>query len=150
MRNIGDKIIYKNEVCTIEEILPNFLNNTDYYRLTPLRDKNLLMSVPANSKSIKNVLSKEEAEELINRIPEVDAITDDPKNIENHFKELFKSDNNLDLIRIIKTTYNKPNEISIDNKYFSKAENLLYNSLSIALNIPFEECKKNILQKMEE
>ena len=101
------------------------------------------------------IISFEEANKLIKRIPKIDPIEDiNEKNLETKYKEMLNTGIHENLIRIIKTTYLR-NERRINNKkkisekddtYFKLAEKYLYNELSISLNMTVEEVKKHIFE----
>lgn len=155
MYKINDYVIYKKDVCIIKDIRENKLNGTTYYVMTPLDDESLIIDTPTNNKLgfIRDVMTKDKALELINKIPSIEPILDiDDKKLELKYKELLNTHNYEDIIRIIKTTYLR-NENRINNKrkisekdkiYFNLAEKYLYNELSISLNMTRSEVKDYI------
>ena len=114
MYKVGDLVVNKNNICRIEDILHNYIKNEDYYLLIPIDDKSLKLKVPINS-SIRSLISKEDIEKLIIRIPNIDPLSLDERSIENEYKKLYLSGKHEDLIKIIKTTYLRNNE-RIKNK----------------------------------
>lgn len=157
MYQINDKIIYKRDVCTIKEIKKNFYKETDYYCISPIIDSTLTINIPVDTPLIKDILTKKEALTIIESIPNVEPINSDDKSLENIYKELLSTTDELDLVKIIKTTYLR-NKKRIDtgkkigdkdDTYFKKAENYLYTSLSISLNMSYDECKNFIIEKLE-
>lgn len=156
MYKVGDFVVYKRDVCEVVEIKESYFKGLDYYTLIPVIDKTLKIEIPIDSKLVRNIISKEEVEEIINNIPSIEIIETDNKLIENEYKRLLNSDKYEDLIKIIKTAYlrNKGREeekkrISDKDKfYFEKAEKLLYNEFSIALNMNFEETKEYVVSKV--
>ena len=162
---IGLKIIifkkYKKDVCKVKEIRKNKMNNSDYYILVPIEDKSLIIDVPVDNKFgyIKDIMTKEEANELINKIPSIELISvSNDKYIEKEYKNLIYSGTKEDLIKIIKTTYlrndkrikNNRKKSERDDKYFNLAEKYLYNELSISLNMSFDDTKKFIINKVSQ
>ena len=157
----NDYLVYKKDVCKVKEIKKNKLNGLDYYILVPIDDDSLIIDVPTDNRMgyIKDIITKEEAEKLINSIPQIEPLSNiEDKNIENRYKNLIYNGTREDLIKIIKTTYLR-NEERIKNKkrisdkdlnYFNKAEKYLYNELSIALNMSFDETKDYIISKVKE
>lgn len=157
MYQINDKIIYKRDICIIKEIKKNFYKETDYYCISPIIDPTLTINIPVDTPLIKDILTKKEALTIIESIPKVELIDSDDKLLENLYKELLSTDDELDLVKIIKTTYLR-NKKRIDtgkkirdkdDTYFKKAENYLYTSLSISLNMSYDECKNYIIDKLE-
>lgn len=152
----GEYLVYKREVCQVEEIKEKYRNNVDYYLLIPIDDKSLKIQIPVESPLIRNLLTKEEIIKIINEIPDIGIIECNDKIIENEYKKLLYSESHQDLIKIIKTTYLR-NKQRIDNNkkigekdkyYFDKAEKLLYNEFSFGLNMSVEEVREYIKQNI--
>ena len=158
MFNVNDYLVYKRDVCQVKEIKE--INNEEYYALMPLRDKSLSILVPTNNKMgyIRKIISKEEAEELINSILDVDVLDNmDDKYIDKTYKELINNGNLKDLIRIIKTAYLR-NENRLksnkkvsdkDKSYFDMAEEYLYTEMSIALGKSYEDTKNYVISSVD-
>lgn len=153
MYKINDYIIYKRDVCIIKELKENYIKGKDYYRISPVNDTSLVINVPTDNPYIIELPSKEEAQKIIESIPQVEEIKSDEKSLENMYKELLATENLLDLVKIIKTTYlrnlkRKESGKKIgdkDDSYFKKAEKYLYSTLSIPLNMTYTECKNYII-----
>lgn len=145
-------IVYERNVCEIVEIKKNYIRGVDYYILRPLNDCSLKISVPVNSKLIRDVISKEKAFEIINNIKNID-IFEKEKLIENEYKKLLDTGDLNDLVKIIKTTFlrnkerivNKKKISEKDDEYFNKAEMYLYTELGIALNMKNDDVKNYII-----
>lgn len=161
MYKANDYLVYKKDVCKVKEIKKNKLNGLDYYILVPIDDDSLIIDVPTDNRMgyIKDIITKKEAEKLINSIPQIEPLSNiEDKYIENRYKDLIYNGTREDLIRIIKTTYlrneertkNKKKISDKDFNYFNKAEKYLYNELSIALNMSFDETKNYIISKVKE
>lgn len=149
-------IIYERDVCIIEKVMKKYIKGIDYFILRPLNDKTLKISVPVTSKMLRNVISFDEANELINNMKNIDVLKDE-KQMENEYKRLLDTSDLNDLVKIIKTTYLR-NKERIDNKkkisekddnYFNKAEDYLYTELYVALNMKKSEVKKYIIEKLK-
>lgn len=128
----------------------------DYYLLSPIDDTSLTIKVPVTATCIRDILTAQEAEAIIKEIPNVPCIDSDDKSLENIYKELLSTDDPLDLVKIIKTTYlrnkkrvdNGKKISDKDNNYFQVAEKSLYNLLGISLNMSYEECKKYVIENL--
>ncbi len=149
-------IIYERDVCIIEKVMKKYIKGIDYFILRPLNDKTLKISVPVTSKMLRNVISFDEANELINNMKNIDVLKDE-KQMENEYKRLLDTRDLNDLVKIVKTTYLR-NKERIDNKkkisekddnYFNKAEDYLYTELSVTLNMKKSEVKKYIIEKLK-
>ena len=158
MYNIGDYVVYLKDVCKILDIKKKYMNDTDYYILSPVNDNSLKLNIPVNNHSIRNLITIEKINEIINNILNIKTIEYDDKNIEQEYKKLLNNASWEDLITIIKTTY-KRNQARLDNKkkisdkdknYFELAEIYLYTEFSIVLNMSFGETKEYIIKKVEE
>lgn len=116
MFNINDYVVYKKEVCRVKEIKENGLDNSSYYVLVPITDESLKIEVPTANRLgyLRNLISKEEIDDIIKNIPNIRIIEENDRLIENEYKELLKKGTFEDLITIIKTTYlrNKAREDS--------------------------------------
>ena len=156
MFNVGNLLIYKKDVCKVEEIKPKYINDTDYYILTPTTDNSLKIQIPTNSSAIRTLITKERVKEIINSIPKIEVIKTESKTLENDYKQLMQSGTHEDLIKIIKTTYlrnkerldNNKKTTDKDNYYFNQAETYLYNELSVVLNLTYDETKKYIIDEV--
>ncbi len=156
MYKINDYIIYKREVCKINDILPKFFKDNDYYLLSPLSDDTLTIKVPVNNKEIRSLITKKDIDKIINKIPDIEPVNSDTKTLENTYKELLASGTHEDLIKIIKTTYlrnkeridNNKKTTDKDNYYFNLAEKYLYQEFQIVLNLSYEEAKNYVINKV--
>ena len=156
MYKINDYVIYRKDVCRIIDIKEK--NDTNYYVLVPIDDNTLKIELPTDNNILKELISEKEANNLIKKIPEIDQIECNEKLIENEYKQLLSTGNKEDLIKIIKTTYlrnkkridNKKKISDKDNNYFNKAERILYNELSIVLNMSYDETKNYIIDKVSQ
>lgn len=156
MYKVNEKIIYKKDVCKIRDIKED--KNIKYYILTPIDDESLIIKVPIDNKLMRNLISKEEIEKIIDEIPNIKPLDNiDDRFIENTYKELLNGGSYEELITIIKMTYIRNNErqkqnkkiSEKDDKYFNLAEKYLYNEFGTVLNMTFDETKEYITKKVE-
>lgn len=158
MFKIVDYVVYRREVCKISDIKKNFMLGKDYYTLESIIDTSLILNVPIDNESglLRQIISYDEAEELIKILPSIEVNITDDKTIENEYKTLMNSNKLIDLIKIIKIAY-KRNELrekngkkssEKDDKYFEKAEEIFYHELSLALHMPYESVKEYIINKL--
>ncbi len=159
MKKIGEYIIYRRDVCKIIDIKKHHFNQLDYYVLEPIKDNTLHIDVPVDNRLgyIRELMSKEEVEALIKKIPDISIIQDDDRHLEGRYKELLDSGEHDNLIKIIKTTYLR-NKHRLDNKkkisekdkyYFDLAERYLYDEISVILNMNFDETKEYVIKRLE-
>ena len=147
-------------ICKIEDILyltpQDEKNNKLYYLMRPIEDEKDKIYVPvSNSDSrLRLCLTKEEAWNLIKRIPEIPtAWINNEKMREQNYKEAVKANDPEALVAIIKMIYQRKQKriaqgkkwTATDAKYFQIAENLLYMELGVALGKPKQEICKTII-----
>lgn len=152
----GDLLVYKKDVCIVEEVKIKYIKDTDYYVLTPILDKSLKIQIPITSSGVRSLITKEKVKELIKCIKAIEVIKTDSKTLENDYKELMQRGNHEDLIKIIKTSYLRNKERLDNNKkttdkdtyYFNQAETYLYNEFSVVLNLSYEETKEYIINEV--
>lgn len=148
----GDFIIYGNTgVCEVTGIIKKEDTACEYYVLKPLYH-NITISVPVNTNKIfmRPVISKVEAERLIDSIPKINPkqndITD-MRQLSAHYESFLETHECADLIELSMSIYEKKLALtesnrklgSIDEKYMKRAEDLLFGELSVALGICKEE-----------
>lgn len=158
MFDIGDYVVYKRDVCKIVGIKEKYYKDMDYFSLEPVFDSTLKIDVPKNSNLLRNVLSKEEVENTIDKIPTIEVIETNDKLLENEYKKLLHDGGYDGLIKIIKTTYlrnsdrlnNKKKVSEKDENYFNLAEKYLYNEFAVALEVSPEEAKEYVINKVNE
>lgn len=160
MFQIGNYVVYKRDVCEICNIKKNHFHGKDYYVLHPIDDDSLVIDVPMENQGgfMRPIISKDEAEAFIKTIPDIPTITAQDRAIENEYKILMRSNEMNDLIKIIKTSYlrndvrreNGKKLSEIDDTYLKRAEQILYNELSISLGMTFDGVKQYVIESITE
>lgn len=151
MFSIGQYVICGNKgVCTVEDITTLNISGVDkekkYYILKPRYVTASTVYVPVDSAatSMRMVLTKEEAQSLINSIPEIPVLDiRNEKLVEQDYKTCMKSNRCDEWVKLIKTIYDRKQkrlqagrkETAVDSKYFKIAEENLYGELAVALNM---------------
>ena len=148
-------------ICKIEDILyltsQDEKNNKLYYLMKPIEDEKDKIYVPvSNSDSrLRLCLTKEEAWNLIKRIPEIPtAWINNEKLREQNYKEAVKANDPEALVAIIKMIYQRKQKriaqgkkcTATDARYFQIAENLLYMELGCAIGKPKKEVCETIIE----
>ena len=132
-------------------------NNKLYYLMKPIEDEKDKIYVPvSNSDSrLRLCLTKEEAWNLIKRIPEIPtAWINNEKLREQNYKEAVKANDPEALVAIIKMIYQRKQKrlaqgkkcTATDARYFQIAENLLYMELGVAIGKPKKEVCETIIE----
>ncbi len=159
----GDYVVKIPEgICRIEDVMQLDIYDTDkeYYMLVPISEKSSKIYIPTDNAEgrIRKVISKEEALKFIKSIPEIDA-KDIPneKMREQEYKTSILSCNNEKIVSIIKSIYARKQErmeqgkkiTTTDDKYFKRAEDVLFSELSFVLNIPKDKMEQFISDTIE-
>ena len=161
----GEYVVYGTKgICVVREVTTLQLDGTNkdrlYYMLCPLGQKDSKIFVPVDSNKIRmrRVISREEAGNLIRRIPDIQEITlENEKLREETYKQCLRSCDCSELVRVIKTLYVRMNQrtaegkkvTATDERYFRMAEDSLYSELSLALDIPKDDMEKYIASQIE-
>ena len=154
----GDYVVKIPEgICRIEDVMQLDISDTDkkYYMLVPISKKSSRIYIPTDNAEgrIRKVISKDEALRFIKSIPKIDA-KDIPneKMREQEYKTSILSGNNEKIVSIIKSIYARKQErmeqgkkiTTTDDKYFKRAEDVLFSELSFVLNIPKDKMEQFI------
>ena len=166
MFEIGEYIIYGNTgVCRVGEVkkmaAPGSKDDQLYYALEPVYDKGCRLFTPVDNQKVKMrpVLTKKEADELIDQIKDIDILwVQDEKNREQIYKDAIRTCSCVEWVRIIKTLYLRKESrlaagkkvTSSDAKYLHLAEDSLYGELSVVMGIPRDEMESYITKRVRE
>ena len=164
MFSVGDLIVYNETgVCRVEQIGPPAFNpreRRDYYTLTPLYSAGTIYVPVDSGVFMRPVLSREEAEELIDRLPEIQRAHVDNRDYRaaaQQYQGFLKTHRCEDLVQLIKEVYLKGQEQAkagkkpskVDQEFRKRAETLLHGELSAALGIPVEEIPEYITRRIQ-
>ena len=153
MYKVNDVVIYHRDVCKIIGKHRSSFTGEMCYILVPYfdRDGAVRIQVPVSNKAghLRDLISPEDGEALIKETPDIAAIESRPANMKSQYTALMKSDDISDLIRIIKTSYsrnkvrleNHKKPSSIDDEYLQRAEQYLFEELSVVLGKNYNETK---------
>ena len=165
MFSIGQNVICGNKgVCTIEDITTLDISGVDkakkYYILKPKYISSSTVYVPVDSAmtSMRTVLTKEEADELIRSIPRIPVLEiENEKLLEQNYKSCMKTNCCDEWVKLIKTIYERRQrriqlgrkETAIDSKYFKIAEDVLYGELAVALEMEKSQVGRYIVSQLQ-
>lgn len=152
MFKVNDYILYgATGVCQITDIIKDKYGSdeSEYYVLHPVYGNNMTIKIPVkNDVLMRPVLTKDEVLSLIASMPEKETFwIDDQRERNNTFKSALKSQQDEELIKIIKALYQQKQAKAVVNKKLTKtdealmnaAEKQLYEEFAIALNISPDE-----------
>lgn len=151
-------------ICQIADIrvapLESMPADRTYYIMKPLHDPNSVVYIPVDSDKVflRRLLNREEAEELLNRIPTVDAI-DEPnaKLLRAKYTEAMRTHDPVEWVRVIKTVYRRANaqasrsqRISETERNFAEnAKRYLHTELALALGLNEAEMERHISEHIQ-
>ena len=151
----NETIFYqKSGICEIVDICEKKITNTSkmYYVLSPIHDTRSMIYVPCDSDlltgQMKKLLSKEELETIIQKVPTLPSIWIEDRNIRKEkFQEVLHHGNCLEVITLLKTIKEKKVELaskkkklsSNDDAIYREAEKTVIETFSYILNIPKDE-----------
>ncbi|MBO5158190.1 MAG: CarD family transcriptional regulator [Lachnospiraceae bacterium] len=166
MFQVNDVVIYGHHgVCEITNVgtlkMPMADQEKLYYTLRPVYHKESSVYAPVENRKIvmRSVITKEEAENLIQNIPRIETVwIVNEKAREVQFKEAMQTCDCEELVKIIKTLYLRKQQrlesgkkvTVVDEKYFRQAEDKLYEELAYALGMEKKQVGTYISQHMEE
>ena len=165
MYQTGDLVMYGNTgVCRVEEIgYPDAASDQEtlYYKLSPVYDTAVIYTPVDTRAFMRPVMSRQAAEQLIDRIPDIpDNVCDnhDIRMLGEQYRACLNTHRNEDLVRLIKSVYQK-NRRSVkagrhmgqtDQQYMKRAEKMLYGELAVVLGMEYDEIQPYIHRRVEE
>ncbi len=165
MFEIGDYIVYGNVgVCKVVEIgtldSPLLPEDKLYYTLVPCYTNGSRIFTPIDNEKVimRSIISKDEALELLEDIDNIDSLDiTEEKGRESKYKEVFSTCDCRDLVKLIKTIYERKEQRQAegkkltvaDEKYIRLAEESLFGELAIPLDVEVEKVKDYVLERVE-
>ncbi|MBE5892673.1 MAG: CarD family transcriptional regulator [Lachnospiraceae bacterium] len=151
-------------VCVVENVTTLDISGVDkereYYILKPVYMAGSTIYVPVDTaeESMRKVLNREEIQQLICLIPEIQPIsTTNDKLLEQEYRSCLKANRCEDVIRVIKTIYLRKQKrlaagrkvTAVDTKYFRMAEENLYGELAVSLDMSRADVEQYITEELD-
>lgn len=164
MYQIGDMIIYGSTgVCEVLELTtPDFEKDKSklYYALKPRYQDGVIFTPVDTKVFIRPVITKKEADALIDKIPTMEAEAYHNKalrELEEHYNVYLKSHDCGDLIELVMSIYTKRKDLvsqhrkfgAVDERFMKRAEDLLYGEFAVALGIDKNEVGSYIAARVD-
>ena len=166
MFQTGDLVVYgATGVCRVEEITcpggTGADRNRRFYLLKPLQQDCVIYTPVDNAKvPMRPVISREEAEALIDLIPSIRAEAYHGPTLQalaQHYQSAVRSHDCRDLVELMMSIYAKRRQAEaqkrrlgmVDERFMKQAERLLYGELSVALDIPFDQVEPYIARRVD-
>lgn len=159
---INDYVFYgSGGVCQIVDLqyapLDGMPKDRQYYILHSVYNQNSVMYIPVDSDGVflRHLMSREEAEALVKRIPSVEVIEEtNAKALRDKYYELMKMHSPIEWVRVMKTVQyrmNEPRQVprrisETERSFFETAKKHLYSELSIVLEIPLGDVAQYLEQ----
>lgn len=157
--SVGEFVVNGRDICKVVAVVSEFRDQGDYYKLQSVEDESLVVYSPVDKQDnlLRPVISKQEAEALIDRLTEIEPVAVDTRSVDTVYENLAKSGKHEDIIRLVKTAYQRCEERKKrgvpkpekDKLYFRLAEKLLYSEFSIALGKSYDETKDYIANRAQ-
>lgn len=151
-------------VCRVEtvetRVLPKGAGEAQFYVLKPIY-QTCSVSTPVDNDKIlmRPVISREEAERLIDTIPNVHAEAYHNKvlrQLSEHYEAIIKLYDCAGLIELLLSTYDKRRQCvrqkkkfgAMDERYMKRAEDMLFGEFAVALGIDKNEVPDYIIRRI--
>ncbi len=162
----GEYIIYGNTgVCRVEDVavpdnIPIKEKGALYYKLSPVYGVGSIYIPVDTEVFMRPVLTKAQANELIDKIPNIKEQVyeaKDQKNLADCYRASLRAHECEELVGMIKAIYQKHKKLEgegrrlgkADAEYMKQAQALLHGELAVVLGISFEEVPKYIAARIE-
>lgn len=161
----GDYIVYGSTgICVVEDVttmdIAGIPKDRLYYVMSPYQQAGKKVFAPVENPKMKlrRVLTREEALDLIDEIPDLEQIgIQEEKLREQKYKEYIRSCECRNWIRMMKTLYHRKQEriaqgkkvTATDERYYRMAEDNLYTEFSISLDINRQDVGDYILERIQ-
>ena len=163
MYQVGELIVYGTSgVCQVDAVGPQPArtgNQQPYYTLRPLHGTETIYTPVDSRVAMRPVLTKNEADALILQFPSLSAAPISGANTQllaHSYQHAFQSNQCADLVRLLKAIHAKDDAArrqgrrpgKVEDRYRKRAEELLYQELSVALGLPEEEVPRYIRRQL--
>ena len=157
----GDLIVYGNTgVCRVESLTEEDGGHW-HYLLKPIYES-YSISTPADRPTVfmRPILTRQEAEELIDSIPSIEAGIFRSKalgDLAEHYEKSLRNHSCGDLVELTKSIYAKKKAAkaagkklgAVDERFMKRGEELLFGELAAALGIEREDVRPYIAQRLD-
>ena len=172
MHQPGDIVVYRHRVCEVASIREAYFEGRDYYELRALFENHLKLFVAVDADEatgVRPVMSRDRALALIDSIADADPIDEVAlgcasdtaalrgRRMREEYERLLKGGTPEELVPILKSVHVHAVEreksgrqvTAVDKKYFDMAERLLFDELSIALDIDRDDVRDFVVARIE-
>lgn len=151
-------------ICKISDIqispLEGMPADREYYVMQSIHDKNGTMYIPVDNDQVflRRLLTREAAEELLDRIPSVEVIIEEnAKLLRARYLEAMRTYEPLEWVRVIKTVHRRATDPTRQRQRLSETERsllenakrYLYTELALALGRSAEDMESYIIDHLQ-
>lgn len=164
----GELLVYGSTgVCRVlsieqkQEYVNGVKQSRSYYQLKPLHQGGVIYTpVDSNKVSMRYIISRAEAEALIDTIPTLkptDLRAATTQALTQHYQASLRCHSCQSLLELTMSIHQKRRRAEaqnrrlgmVDERYMKQAEQLLFGELAAALDIPYEEVQPYIARRLE-
>lgn len=163
----GEYVVYGSKgVCRIQDIAPVDMPGADGDRLCYIMhpvtgsggSATVYLPVDSEKATIRRVMTREEAGQLIAEIPQIDELTvSDERKREASYKDALRTCSGRAWVSMLKTLYFRKREraaagkrvTALDERYLRAAQAELFGELSVVLDVPMEDMESYIYEHLE-
>lgn len=165
MYQVGQRIVYGGEgVCRVEQIGPLDMRGAqkgvEYYTLVPLYRAGKIFAPVDTTVYTRPVLTRDEVEDLIDRIPQLDEEiyeNSNPRLLAEHYQAYLKSYDCEALFCLVRSIHAKGLKAAdkgrhlgqVDERSMKRAEEMLHGEIAAALEMPVEDVPGYIVCRVE-
>ena len=166
MFEVGSLVVYGSDgVCRVEKVGPLDMReaqkDVEYYTLSPLYHGGTIFTPVDTKVLMRPVITREEAEDLIAHIPEIQGetcLSRNPRLLHEQYQLSLKSGDCVELVKLIRPIYAKGREAEgkgrrlgqVDERSRKQAMDMLHGELAVALGIPVDQVEGYISQTIEQ
>ena len=164
MLHINEYVVFSSTgVCQVTDIIKESFSGgleKEYYVLTPVSGNGSTIYIPknGNTSNIRDVMTKEEVDELFNQLPEIEgewSLDDSARKAQ--FAETLKTGLPADMVKLIKTLHERQMDLeeqgkslsSSDTEIFKAAKQLLYNEIALVYVLEPEQIIDFVYGKLD-
>ena len=155
MFNIGQTVLYgSNGVCTVAGVTEKRIGSfkANYYVLKPVGASAATLFVPTSNEQlvgkIRSVLTEDEANSILNNLPDCGEWIDDKQQRTESFRAVISEGDRVELIRLIRLIYahgqHKRLHVS-DERFLKEAMKMVCEEFSLVLHTDSDSIMKRIL-----
>ena len=146
MLSIGQKVLYgSNGVCTLDDITLKKIGKTEfeYYVLKPVHSGTQTLFVPTGNSAlvekIRSIISREEAEAILNDLPDPGDWNVDKTERGEQFREIVNSGDRRNIVALFRLITKRERYLKSQGRSLQMADERIYREIKRILSEEFSE-----------